>query len=157
MGSIAKTKGFGKLISQSDGVSANAAVDKEMLIWNQEEAILDVTELLCELMEERGVTRAELSRKLKKSKGYVSQLLDGTTNMTIRTVSDVMTHLGHRFKAACKGREAVKVKFTVETTITLDEMPTLDDIQFPVQMIPQFAESGSPRVCLAGPSARQIS
>lgn len=62
--------------------------------YRQEELILDVTERICELMEQQGVSRSELARRLGKTKGYVTQLLDGRTNMTIRTICDVFDALG---------------------------------------------------------------
>lgn len=70
-------------------------------LFAQEEAILDFTELVCELMEREGVSRSELASRLGKSKGYVSQLLAGEANMTIRTMSDLMHVLGFslRFSA----------------------------------------------------------
>ena len=56
--------------------------------------ILEVTELICQVMEEKGISRTELAKRLGKSKGYISQLLDGEANMTVRTISDVFTALG---------------------------------------------------------------
>lgn len=64
-----------------------------MRLYQQERAILEVTELICQLMDEQEVSRSELARCLGTSKGYVTQLLDGRTNMTIRTISDVFTAL----------------------------------------------------------------
>jgi len=63
-------------------------------LFQQERAILEVTELICEIMEDDGVSRSELAKRLKKSKGYITQLLDGEANMTIRTISDVFVALG---------------------------------------------------------------
>lgn len=67
---------------------------EDMRLYQQERAILEVTELLCELMEENNVSRAELARRLGKTKGYITQLLDGRTNMTLRTISDTFSVLG---------------------------------------------------------------
>jgi transcriptional regulator with XRE-family HTH domain len=64
-----------------------------MRLYQQERAILEVTELICQLMDEQEVSRSELARCLGTSKGYVTQFLDGRTNMTIRTISDVFTAL----------------------------------------------------------------
>lgn len=66
-----------------------------MRLYQQERAILEVTELICLLMQERGMSRSKLAARLGKSKGYVSQLLNGTRNMTVRTISDVFSLLGH--------------------------------------------------------------
>jgi len=67
--------------------------DEGMRLYQQERAILEVTELLCQVLEEDDVSRAELARRLGKTKGYITQLLDGRANMTIRTISDVFTAL----------------------------------------------------------------
>ncbi len=61
--------------------------------WQQERAIFETTERICDLMEEQGVTRSRLARRLGRTKGYISQLLDGQRNMTIRTLSDVFLAL----------------------------------------------------------------
>jgi antitoxin component HigA of HigAB toxin-antitoxin module len=58
--------------------------------YYQEKLILEVTELICELMKQKGISKAELARKLGRSKSNMTQLLDGTTNMTLRTVSDTL-------------------------------------------------------------------
>jgi len=64
-----------------------------MRLYQQERAILELTELACEIMDESNVSRAELARRMRKTKGYVSQLLDGRANMTIRTIADIFTAL----------------------------------------------------------------
>jgi transcriptional regulator with XRE-family HTH domain len=71
--------------------------ENERRLLQQEQTILEVTELICQLMEQQNVNRTELSRRLGKSKSYVSQLLDGSRNMTIRTVSDIMFYLNRNF------------------------------------------------------------
>ena len=61
--------------------------------YQQERAILDVTELVCQLMDEQDVSRSELAERLGRTEGYIMQLLDGRANMTVRTISDVFTAL----------------------------------------------------------------
>lgn len=70
-------------------------------LWNQEQAILAVTELICEIMEAEGISRKHLAEALGKSKGYLSQLLDGSRNMTIRTISDAFSVMGYEFVPTC--------------------------------------------------------
>src|SRR5437588_12201455 len=65
-----------------------------MRVFQQERLILDATERICELMHEQDVSRTELALRLGKSKGYVSQMLDGTRNMTLRSVADFFLALG---------------------------------------------------------------
>ncbi len=71
-----------------------------MKLWHQERCIFETTERLCELMELHGISRSALAKRLGKSKGYVTQLLDGTANMTLRTLSDVYLALGFEFHPA---------------------------------------------------------
>jgi len=62
----------------------------------QEELILEVTETICELLENEKVSRKELAERLGKSKGFISQLLGGGRNLTLRTVADILHVLGYR-------------------------------------------------------------
>jgi transcriptional regulator with XRE-family HTH domain len=73
-----------KLISNREG----------MRLYQQERLILDTTEQICEVMEEQGISRTELANQLGKSKAFISQLLNGSHNMTLRTLSDVFVALG---------------------------------------------------------------
>jgi len=62
----------------------------------QEEFILEVTEVLCALIEQEKVSRKELADRLGKSKGFISQLLNGGRNLTLRTVADILHVLGYK-------------------------------------------------------------
>ncbi len=62
----------------------------------QGELIMEVTETLCELMEKEKISRKELADRLGKSKGFVSQLLNGGRNLTLRTVADIVHVLGYK-------------------------------------------------------------
>ena len=62
----------------------------------QEEFIFEVAELICKLMKQQGVSRTELANRMGKSKGRISQLLDGEANLTLRTLSDIFDALGHK-------------------------------------------------------------
>lgn len=79
----------------------NRTEDPErMKVFQQERLILEVTELIERLMKQQGVSKAQLAEKLGTTKGYITQLLDGRTNMTLRTISDVMVALG---RSLCVG------------------------------------------------------
>jgi transcriptional regulator with XRE-family HTH domain len=67
---------------------------REMRIFQQERLAVEITELMCKTMKEQGVKRSQLARLLDKTKGRVSQILNGETNLTIRTVADIFTVLG---------------------------------------------------------------
>lgn len=62
----------------------------------QGDLIMEVTETLCELLEKEKVSRKELADRLGKTKGFVSQLLNGGRNLTLRTVADILQVLGYK-------------------------------------------------------------
>ncbi|MCX5644599.1 MAG: helix-turn-helix transcriptional regulator [Phycisphaerae bacterium] len=64
--------------------------DRELArLVGQEELILDVTELILEKMEEKGLSKSQLANMLGTNKSHVTQLLRGSRNMTLRTISDI--------------------------------------------------------------------
>lgn len=67
-------------------------------LLRQEELILDVTESLIAALQQSEITQAELASKLGRTRGFVSQLLGGGRNLTLRTISDVASALGFRPK-----------------------------------------------------------
>lgn len=64
----------------------------------QEELILEVTEALCGAMKLRRVTRSELARRLGKSPAFVTQILAGGRNLTLKSLADVADALGARVR-----------------------------------------------------------
>jgi len=72
---------------------------ERMRLYQQERAIYEVTELLESLMRELGVSRAELAKRLGKSRGWITQMLDGDANKTIRTIADAFAVLGQEFRS----------------------------------------------------------
>jgi transcriptional regulator with XRE-family HTH domain len=79
----------------------------------QGELIMEVTETLCELLEKEKISRKELADRLGKSKGFVSQLLNGGRNLTLRTVADILHVLGYKvsirpYKEGIRGKRSEK-------------------------------------------------
>jgi len=62
----------------------------------EQELILEFTETICELLVEEKVSRKELANRLGKTKGFVSQLLNGGRNLTLRTVADILHVLEYK-------------------------------------------------------------
>lgn len=54
----------------------------------------DFTEDICRLMDEQGVSRAELARRLGTSRAYITKLLGGNANFTLETMTKVAMALG---------------------------------------------------------------
>jgi transcriptional regulator with XRE-family HTH domain len=62
----------------------------------REELILEVTETICNILDSEHISRKELADRLGKSKGFISQLLNGGRNLTLRTVADILHVLGYK-------------------------------------------------------------
>ncbi|HWM54307.1 MAG TPA: helix-turn-helix transcriptional regulator [Solirubrobacterales bacterium] len=73
--------------------------DYERLV-EEESLILEATELIEELLELTDLNRKELAERLGRSKGFVTQILAGDRNMTLRTLADLAFALEHRVKVA---------------------------------------------------------
>lgn len=55
-----------------------------------ESLVAEAAESIARMMAERHLSKADLARRLKKSRSWVTQLLSGETNMTVRTLAEVM-------------------------------------------------------------------
>jgi transcriptional regulator with XRE-family HTH domain len=91
-------------------------------IFAQEDLILEVTETLCELLEQEKISRKELADRLGKTKGFISQLLGGGRNLTLRTVADILHVLGYRaslkpFKEGAQRQVRKVIEFKTRQTI----------------------------------------
>lgn len=67
---------------------------KGMRLYQQERAIQEVTEVMCELMNKQKVTRTELAKRLGCTQANMTHLLDGQGNISVRRMSDTFTALG---------------------------------------------------------------
>ena len=83
-----------------------ASSDQKRRWLRQEELILDVIERLNEVIESENISKTALADKLGCTKGFVSQILAGGRNLTLRTIADVADALGHepQFQLAEKAR-----------------------------------------------------
>lgn len=71
---------------------------KNRRLYREEKLILDATEQICEVMASKELTRADLAERLEKSRGFITQVLSGTRNMTLRTLADFADVLGGHFE-----------------------------------------------------------
>jgi antitoxin component HigA of HigAB toxin-antitoxin module len=65
-------------------------------IYEQERLLVEATELISTVMETTQTRRGELARRLGRSKAYVTQILGGNRNLTLKTLADVCWALNHR-------------------------------------------------------------
>lgn len=76
-------------IHRSDYEAFEDASVKHRRLLRQEALIVEATEALAEALEASGINQSELARRLDKTKGYISQLLGGGRNLTLRTLADL--------------------------------------------------------------------
>lgn len=70
--------------------------DKEFeRLMMQEDLIMDITEDFCELLDKEKINRSTLAKIMGKTKGYISQLLNGGRNLTLRSIADLAYYLGY--------------------------------------------------------------
>ncbi|MGD1027958.1 helix-turn-helix domain-containing protein [Candidatus Binatus soli] len=79
-------------------------------LLRQEELILEVTEALSAAIQESGLTRSEVAKRLGKTKGFISQLLAGGRNLTLRTVADVADAVGVSLTIGVESDQVTKSK-----------------------------------------------
>jgi transcriptional regulator with XRE-family HTH domain len=63
-----------------------------------EALVAEASEAIAKLMAEQNVSKADLARRLNKSRAWVTQLLSGKANMTIRTLAEVVYTLDAELK-----------------------------------------------------------
>lgn len=66
-------------------------------LLEQEVLLVSASNFIAELLEEKGMTRAELARRIGKSKAFVTQILGGR-NITLRTLADLAWALDTRIR-----------------------------------------------------------
>jgi transcriptional regulator with XRE-family HTH domain len=74
------------------------STDEGMKAYQQERLLLEAALLIRHILKEKGISKADLAKRIGKSKAYVTQLLDGSVNMTLRTISDVLNALGYSLR-----------------------------------------------------------
>jgi transcriptional regulator with XRE-family HTH domain len=84
---------MGKYNIFDDKISPKAkpAFDEE---FAQTKALLDASNLISQAMNELNINQTQLAEKLDVSRGYVSRLLSGYENMSIKNVAGVLHALG---------------------------------------------------------------
>jgi transcriptional regulator with XRE-family HTH domain len=85
-------------------------------LFDQERLIVETTEEIWAVMNQQGVHKAELAKNLDRSKAYISQVLSGTRNMTLRTLSDIARALGHAVEIRFADRRVAYDWTSIEPT-----------------------------------------
>lgn len=83
---------------------ASSAENRRLL--RTEELILEVTEALVAAMAKQKLTRGQLAARLGKSPAFVTQILNGGRNLTLRTIAEVADALRSEVRFDVVPREA---------------------------------------------------
>lgn len=67
-------------------------------MYERERVLIDTTEAVSALMERMGVSRKDLAVRLGVTAANVTQILGGTRNLTLGTLSDVFVVLGRSLR-----------------------------------------------------------
>lgn len=65
-------------------------------LLREQELILQTNETIHAMMGRRKITKAELAKRMGKTPAYVSQILAGDRNLTLRTIADIALALDLR-------------------------------------------------------------
>jgi transcriptional regulator with XRE-family HTH domain len=87
-----------------------------------EQAKLKIVDQIVEAMNSEGVNKAELARRLCKSRAYITQILQGDVNFTIESLVRIATTLD------CEIEVQLARKYTVGAWIKECYKPVLDDL-----------------------------
>jgi transcriptional regulator with XRE-family HTH domain len=85
-------------LSAEQWFSAMLAADENDPEALTEDLVLDVTEQVYRAMQDTGLRPSDLAERMKVSRSFVSQLLNGRPNMTMRTLVSVACALGLRVR-----------------------------------------------------------
>jgi len=83
-------------MSNREWIERQTATPEARREYEQERLVLWTTERIAELMQQAGVSRADLARLLGTSRANVTGLMSGERNMTLRTLADLCFALGYR-------------------------------------------------------------
>jgi plasmid maintenance system antidote protein VapI len=64
------------------------------------------------------ITKVELARRLGRTKGFVTRIIAGKQNLTLRTIADVREALGHRVDVGVGAASGRQVSIDVREATT---------------------------------------
>jgi len=98
-------------------------------LFSRIELIQNITEDIMIAMEDLNISKSDLAKKIGKSKSYVSQLLSGSRNMTLASLSDLCFELDIIPEVTIlEKKQAIEVKHIQEMSLNWEKaelMPSL--------------------------------
>lgn len=111
--------------TRTDYRAFEASSTENRRLLRTEELILEVTEALIAAMAQQKLTKSQLAARLGKSPAFVTQILNGGRNLTLRTIAEVADALRVEIHVA-----VVPVKAGILNPL-LAERPQVVYVDFP--------------------------
>lgn len=92
--------------------------------YAEDRAVSILTGAVVDAIENAGMTRAEVARALGTTKSYVSQVLNGTTNMTLKTLGALFWVAGRQVEDVFTAPMGAATEKAVETIYYINKHPT---------------------------------
>lgn len=64
----------------------------------EESALATAQATICKVMKESGVSQSEMARRLERDRSFVSRILSGNHNLTIKTMARTLAVCGYEVK-----------------------------------------------------------
>ena len=102
--------------------------ERNRRLLREEELILDVTEAVSAVMQEAGISKAQLAKRMGRTKGFITQLLSGGRNLTLRTLAGLADALEARVAiTVSQNRDSRSVKATPIHLSSSQQHPSVGD------------------------------
>lgn len=108
----------------AEWMKENLAKYEDTFDFKHEELVLDITEQVCQAMQEKGVGRAELADELGVSRAFISKLLNGTPNLTTKTLLKITLALGRELSIKMPPAGFTTAHLYVSTERSIKYKPT---------------------------------
>ncbi len=104
------------VVKQQGELQAMMATARATHAYKAEMAVMEITEEIVRRMDELGITKSELARRIGSSPAYVTKILRGDTNFTFDTMVKLGTALDCEFRCHLqpKGRDGQWMDFMRE-------------------------------------------
>lgn len=82
------------------------STEERRIAFAEETLIVDVAEKIWAAMDAANVSKSQVAERLQKSKAFVSQILNGSRNMTLRSLADIAHCIGYRVSLSLERQDA---------------------------------------------------
>lgn len=83
------------------------STEERRVEFAEETLIVEVAEQIWAAMASTKATKSEIADRLGKSKAFISQMLNGSRNMTLRSLADIAHCLGYKVHISLKPEKSV--------------------------------------------------